>query len=78
MLGSDGATNLTGDRKLDGLRTRLGQDDFDYIGNATPDLPLLAQAKEPMVANPSLALRIRLRSRGIQPIREFNERSNPS
>ena len=76
VLGSDRSTNLTGDRKLDGLRTRLGQNDFDYIGNATPDLPLLAQAKEPMLANPSLALRLRLRSRGIQPIREFNERGN--
>lgn len=29
-----------------------------------------------MLANPSLALRLRLRSRGIQPIREFNERGN--
>jgi 4-hydroxybenzoate polyprenyltransferase/phosphoserine phosphatase len=77
VLGSDGATNLTGDRKLDGLRARLGQADFDYIGNATPDLPLLAHAKEPMLANPSLALRVGLRSRGIQPAREFHERRSP-
>ena len=76
VLGSDGTTNLTGDRKLAGLSSRLGRDDFDYIGNATPDLPLLAQAKEPMLANPSLALRIRLRSRGIRPVREFHERGN--
>lgn len=73
VLGSDGSTNLTGDRKLDGLRARLGRHDFDYIGNATPDLPLLAQAKEPMLANPSLALRLRLRSRDIRPAREFND-----
>lgn len=76
VLGSDGATNLTGERKLGSLRTRLGQADFDYIGNATPDLPLLAHAKEPMLANPSFALRIGLRSRGIRPAREFDERGN--
>lgn len=76
VLGSDGATNLTGDRKLASLRSRLGSGEFDYIGNALPDLPLLARAKEPMVANPSLPLRIRLRSRGIRPMREFHERSN--
>jgi len=73
VLGSDGATNLTGERKLGSLRTRLGQADFDYIGNATPDLPLLAHAKEPMLANPSFALRIGLRSRGIRPAREFDD-----
>ena len=71
VLGSDGATNLTGNKKLDGLRTHLGSAAFDYIGNDTPDLPLLAHATEPMVANPSLGLRIRLRARGIQPVREF-------
>jgi 4-hydroxybenzoate polyprenyltransferase len=77
VLGSDGATNLTGDRKLDGLRRRLGDGAFDYIGNATPDLPLLAHSTEPMVANPSLALRMGLRSRGIRPARAFQERSHP-
>ena len=75
VLGSDNATNLTGNKKLASLRSRLGSEDFDYIGNATPDLPLLACAKEPMVANPTLALRIRLRARGIQPVSEFQDRS---
>jgi len=76
VLGSDGATNLTGDNKLDGLRNRLGASEFDYIGNAVPDLPLLAQATQAMVANPSMALRIKLRSRGIRPAQEFQERRN--
>jgi 4-hydroxybenzoate polyprenyltransferase/phosphoserine phosphatase len=76
VLGSDGATNLTGNRKLDGLESRFGQEGFDYIGNAIPDLPLLAHAKEPMLANSSLRLRIKLRSRGIGPVREFRDRSN--
>lgn len=74
VLGSDGATNLTGNRKLDSLRSRLGSGEFDYIGNDTPDLPLLVRATEPQVANPSLRLRLKLRRRGIRPARTFEER----
>ena len=76
VLGSDGASNLTGNKKLLSLRSLLGSSAFDYIGNDTPDLPLLAQAAEPMVANPSLRLRLRLWARGIRPAREFLERSH--
>ncbi len=76
VLGSDGATNLTGNKKLASLRGHLDHGEFDYIGNDTPDLPLLAQSKEPMLANPSLSLRIRLRASGIRPTREFKERGN--
>jgi 4-hydroxybenzoate polyprenyltransferase/phosphoserine phosphatase len=74
VLGSDGAINLTGNKKLDGLRASLGPREFDYIGNSSPDLPLLIQAKAAMIANPSYALRMKLRSHGIQPAREFDER----
>jgi len=76
VLASDGATNLTGDKKLDSLRKRFDSADFDYIGNHTPDVPLLAAATEPMVANPSLRLMIRLKARGIRPVQAFNERSS--
>ncbi|MGP8250664.1 MAG: UbiA family prenyltransferase [Terracidiphilus sp.] len=75
VLGSDGATNLTGSKKLAGLRSRLGTTEFDYIGNDTPDLPLLAGAAQAMVANPSRRLRSRLRSRRIAPARVFEERN---
>ena len=74
VLGSDGATNLTGKNKLESLLNRFGPGGFDYIGNATPDLPLLAHATEPMVANPSLALRLRLSASGIVPKRRLDER----
>ena len=77
VLGSDGSTNLTGNKKLLSLRSLLGSAAFDYIGNDMPDLPLLAQATEPMVANPSLGLRLRLRVRGIRPTHEFLERGHP-
>jgi len=74
VLASDGSTNLTGRNKLDSLRAQLHSAAFDYIGNASPDLPLLAHATEPMVANPSIGLRLRLRARGIHPTQTFVER----
>jgi len=77
VLGSDGATNLTGNKKLDGLRSRLGSGPFDYIGNDTPDFPMLVEAAVPMVADPSLGLRLRMRFRGIGPARQFNESPHP-
>ena len=75
VLASDGTVNLTGNRKLDRLRGQLGDGSFDYIGNDVPDLLLLAHATEPMVANPSLRLRLKLRMRGIRPARTFTERA---
>ncbi len=77
VLGSDGATNLTGSKKLGRLRGLLGSGEFDYIGNDTPDLPLLAHASQPMVANPSLGLRWKMRLRGIHPTRLFQESRHP-
>jgi 4-hydroxybenzoate polyprenyltransferase/phosphoserine phosphatase len=77
VLGSDGVTNLTGANKLDRLRAQLGSDGFDYVGNDTPDLPLLAHANQAMVANPTLGLRMELRSRHIHPANVFIERNHP-
>jgi len=74
VLGSDDATNLTGSNKLDSLRSHLDNAAFDYIGNDTPDLPLLAHATEAMVANPSLRLRMKMKARGIQTTQTFVER----
>jgi 4-hydroxybenzoate polyprenyltransferase len=73
VVGSDGVTNLTGDKKLGGLISHLDSEIFDYIGNDLSDLPLLARAKEPMVANPTLRLKIGLRTRKIHAIRKFEE-----
>ena len=74
VLGSNGVTNLTGWNKLDGLRSRLSRAAFDYIGNDTPDLPLLAQAAQPMVANPTMRLRMKMKARGLRPSHSFVER----
>ncbi len=76
VLASDGAVNLTGSNKLAGFRERFAGD-FDYIGNARPDVPLLAAAAEPMVANPNLALRVLLRARRLPVTRSFEDRGNP-
>ncbi len=73
VFGSDGVTNLTGNKKLDSLRSRLSSAAFDYIGNDTPDIPLLTDATEPIVANPSLRLRMNLKTRGIHPTHSFVE-----
>ena len=77
VLGSDGETNLTGKRKLERLRAHLPEEQFDYIGNDTPDLPLLAHSAEPMIANPSLRLRVRMRAQGMHASRVFEERAHP-
>jgi 4-hydroxybenzoate polyprenyltransferase/phosphoserine phosphatase len=77
VLASDRTVNLTGSRKLDRLRAKLDNSAYDYIGNDVPDLPLLADATESMVANPTLRLRLRLRLRHIHPARTFDERPRP-
>jgi 4-hydroxybenzoate polyprenyltransferase len=75
VLSSDGTTNLIGSNKLAGFRRRFAGD-FDYIGNARPDLPLLSAATTPMLANPDLGLRMALRARGLKPQRTFADRGN--
>jgi len=77
VLASDGTTNLTGDNKLESLNKRFPQDGFDYIGNASPDVPLLEQAGEAMVANPSLSLQAKLKSRKIRVTRQFDDQAAP-
>ena len=72
VFASDGEVNLTGTRKLDRLRAQF-TGAYAYIGNDTPDLPLLAHAAESMVANPSLRLRLRMHLGGIRPTRTFVE-----
>jgi 4-hydroxybenzoate polyprenyltransferase/phosphoserine phosphatase len=77
VLASDGTTNLTGNHKLESLKRRFPHEGFDYIGNASPDVPLLQQAGEAMVANPSLSLRAMLKSRKINVSREFDDGISP-
>lgn len=72
-LASDGSTNLAGERKLAAFRAKFPQG-FSYIGNAPPDLPILAVCAEPMVANPWRSLLRAMRQAGIVPVRTFIDR----
>jgi 4-hydroxybenzoate polyprenyltransferase/phosphoserine phosphatase len=76
VLASDGQLNLAGKNKLAAFQSRFG-DNFSYIGNALPDLPLLQHCQEPMVANPTPSLRAALRKVRITPVRTFEERAYP-
>jgi len=78
VLASDGKTNLTAANKLDGLRRTFGDEGYDYIGNAGPDLTLLQHAGTAMIANPVPSLRAGLRSRGISVHRQFEDRAAPA
>jgi 4-hydroxybenzoate polyprenyltransferase len=72
VLGTEGGINLTKRKKLERLRSRFGE--FDYIGNSRADLAVLAGAREAMVANPTLGLRLGLRLRHIHVARRFDDR----
>lgn len=74
VLASDGSTNLTGSNKLASLRSRFDGEDFDYIGNARPDLPLLEHAGAAMLANPHASLQALIKSRKIPIHRHFEDR----
>jgi 4-hydroxybenzoate polyprenyltransferase/phosphoserine phosphatase len=76
VLASDGQLNLAGKNKLAAFHSHFG-DNFSYVGNALPDLPILQHCQEPMVANPTPALRAALRKSRITPVRTFDERVSP-
>jgi 4-hydroxybenzoate polyprenyltransferase len=72
VLGTEGKTNLTSENKLSRLKTQFGE--FDYIGNSTADLKVLAGAREALIANPTRGLRRGLRRKKIAIAGEFIDR----
>jgi 4-hydroxybenzoate polyprenyltransferase len=76
VLASDGNVNLTGHNKLAAFRERFPQG-FCYIGNARPDVLLLTNCVQPMVANPHASLSAGLRSAKVVPVRCFDDRVSP-
>jgi 4-hydroxybenzoate polyprenyltransferase/phosphoserine phosphatase len=75
VFSSDGATNLTGAKKLRLLEERFGPGGFEYVGNSRKDLPLLRASKAAMLANPTVGLEGRLK-RGKIPVRNvFRDRT---
>ena len=75
VLASDGDLNLAGKNKLAAFQSRFG-DNFCYIGNASPDVPLLTHCLSPMVANPTGGLKSGLRSAKITPVRTFIDKAS--
>jgi len=72
VLGTEGKINLTKSRKLARLKERFGE--FDYVGNSDADAVILAGAREALVANPTLGLRLALRGGRISVARTFIDR----
>lgn len=72
VLASDGITNLTHNKKLAVIESRFPV--FDYVGNSTADLPMLARAQQAMVANPTRGLLMAMRMKRIPIAREFFDR----
>ena len=70
VLASDATRNLAGSNKLAAFEESFGSE-FSYIGNATPDLPILKVCREPMVANPTAALTRELYAAGVVPVQVF-------
>ncbi len=76
VLASDGAHNLAGENKLAAFRRQFGEE-FSYIGNARPDLPILTRCIEPMVANPTASLMAGLRAAKVVPAHIFRDSQRP-
>lgn len=57
VLASDEQTNLSGRQKLERLRSRFGDGNFDYAGNARADVPIWAHAGEVILVNPERGVR---------------------
>jgi len=76
VLGSDGATNLIGNKKLACMKAQLGEV-FDYVGNDAPDIPLLAAARLAMIANPTTRLKLAMAARHMQAAETFRDGRSP-
>ncbi|MHB1936380.1 MAG: UbiA family prenyltransferase [Acidobacteriaceae bacterium] len=74
VFSNDGATNLTGAKKLSLLESRFGRGGFAYVGNSRKDLPLLTASRGAMLANPSVGLEGSLKRRNIHVQHVFQDR----
>ncbi|MFA7256340.1 MAG: UbiA family prenyltransferase [Kiritimatiellales bacterium] len=71
VMASDGIINLKAERKRDALIARFGEKNFDYVGNASDDLPVWAAASGIIAVNPCAPVRRALKNR---PARIFEDR----
>jgi len=71
--GTSGGVNLAGGNKLAAMRAKFG-DEFCYVGNAKPDVALLAACVAPMMANPDRALLAGMKRTGTVAAARFDDR----
>ena len=57
--------NLRDEAKREALDRKFAQQGFDYVGNSQADVPVLAGAKNAMLANPTVGLRAELKRKNI-------------
>jgi len=50
-MGSDGITNLRGQRKAEALTARFGKKGFSYAGNSKHDIPVWEHSGQVIVVN---------------------------
>ncbi len=75
IFASRGEVNLRDEAKREALERQFPEHGFDYIGNARADVPVLARAKNAMLANPSPGLRAGLKRHKIEIGRVFEDRA---
>jgi len=56
VYGTEGNTNLKGNKKLELLNSNYGERNFDYIGNSNDDLIIFASARYSYLVNPKKSL----------------------
>jgi 4-hydroxybenzoate polyprenyltransferase/phosphoserine phosphatase len=66
VMASDGAVNLKRTRKREALAARFGENQFDYAGNSSDDLPVWDVAREIIAVNPSAPVRRALKNRSAR------------
>lgn len=74
-VGSDGRQNLKAERKAELLSTRFGREGFQYIGDATADVPVWKAAGEAIIVAPSARTR-RSAEQAVSKVMVVSERPN--
>ena len=75
VAGSDGATNLSGTRKLEHILVECEGGAFDYAGNSSADMPIWPRSKNAYLVNPLPGVIVKAK-RSSNVVRVFDPISN--
>ncbi len=76
VIATGGGKNLAGQAKLEAIQNHFPEQEFAYIGNASPDKVLLKNAEVAMLANPSAGLAASLQRQGVSVAQVFEDRGS--